>query len=79
MYYTYIAKEEKKKRYYVGHTCNLESQLRKYNEQKSGVKAHPSVYIVHYEAFSTETEATKREREIKRLKSRITEQFSVES
>ena len=78
MFYTYVAKQEKKKRYYIGHTCNLEMQLKKYNDtDKISCRQKPAVYIVHYEAFSSENEAQKREREIKNSKAKFCEALSL--
>jgi putative endonuclease len=78
MFYTYVAKQEKKKLYYIGHTSNLEMQLKKYNDPESVSLRHkPAVYIVHYEAFSSENEAQKREKEIKNSKTKFCEALSL--
>ncbi|MFH1283675.1 MAG: GIY-YIG nuclease family protein [bacterium] len=77
MYYTYVAKEERKKKYYIGHTNNLEDQLRKYNAPKKvGAKLNPAVFIMHYESYPTEFEAVKREKEFKKFKGNIEAQFT---
>jgi putative endonuclease len=71
MWYIYIIYSNKIDRYYVGYTDNLEWRLERHNSgwgkyTKRGIPWK----LVYTESFNSKSEAIKREREIKRKKSR---------
>ena len=57
--------------YYVGHTMNLTRRIEEHNrgEEKSTRSGCPW-RLVHYDVYSTRSEAVRREREIKARKKR---------
>ena len=70
-YFVYILFSEKADRYYVGETDDIGKRL---NSHLSGVSSYTSQsddwICVYREEFKTRTEAIRREKEIKRKKSR---------
>jgi len=71
MYYVYILKSLKDNSYYIGQTSNLENRVEQHNRGKSSYTKRKSPWkLVHYEKFHSRKEAMKRERDIKRKKSR---------
>ncbi len=71
MWYVYIIYSKKIDRYYVGYTDDLEWRIERHNSgwgkyTKRGIPWR----LVYKESFETKSEAIKREREIKRKKSR---------
>ena len=72
MYCVYILKSLKSKRYYIGHTGNLQRRLTEHNSGKTkSTKGYVPWIIVHTEIYKTKSEAYKREKEIKSYKSGI--------
>jgi putative endonuclease len=70
-YWVYILQSEKDGGYYIGHTADLEERLKRHNERRSRYSRNKGPWkLIYQEGFSTRTEAIKREREIKRMKSR---------
>jgi putative endonuclease len=72
-YYVYILESEVSKHFYIGYTLDLQKRLQKHNKSsnyKWSGKFRPWK-VVYFEKFHTKAEAIKREREIKRKKSRI--------
>jgi len=72
MFYTYILKSQKTKRYYIGQTENLNNRLKRHNtglvkSTKHGVPWEMTLY----ETFNTKSEACCRESEIKGYKGGI--------
>ena len=70
-WFTYILYSATLNRYYVGSTDNLEWRLERHNlgwgrYTKKGIPWK----MVYYETYQTKTEALKREKEIKKKKSR---------
>ena len=70
-WYTYIIYSFKTDKYYIGSTENLNWRVERHNMgwgkyTKRGIPWE----IVYYESFDNKTEAIKREREIKKKKSR---------
>ncbi len=79
MYYTYILKSEKKDRFYIGSTGNINNRLKKHNSGSvKSTKAYRPWKIVYLEEYETNTEARRRENEIKswKNKKRIKKAFS---
>jgi len=71
MYNVYILRSKKDGRYYVGHTDNLERRMMEHENGKSPYTRNRGPWIlVKVEEYRTRSEAMKREREIKRRKSR---------
>ncbi|NOZ74373.1 MAG: GIY-YIG nuclease family protein [FCB group bacterium] len=71
MYYTYILYSEKKDQYYIGYTSDMVQRLIHHNlghtrSTKSGIPWQ----VVYTEIFMEKSLAIRREREIKRWKSR---------
>ena len=72
MYYTYILYSESFNRYYVGHCEDMEPRLLRHNLKKvPSTKAYVPWKLMYTESYSTRSEASSREREIKGKKSRI--------
>ncbi|MCC6370692.1 MAG: GIY-YIG nuclease family protein [Bacteroidia bacterium] len=72
MYHLYIIYSVKLNRYYIGHTENLEKRLFEHNNGISTYTSKASDWELKYkEAFVTREESHKREREIKKKKSRV--------
>jgi len=70
-YTVYILKSESSGRFYTGYTENLEQRLIKHRAGSTKTTRNRGPWKVAYtELFETKEEATKRERELKRLKSR---------
>jgi putative endonuclease len=70
-YYVYILHSEKDGSYYIGHTADLDERIQRHNLGKSSyTKAKVPWKLVYREVFTTRSEATKREKEIKHMKSR---------
>ena len=73
MYYVYILYSKRRDRYYTGFTANdLEWRLQRHNlgwtrSTKSGIPWK----LMYYETYKTKSEALKREKQIKRQKSRV--------
>ena len=72
MWYVYILFSETKDKYYVGYTGDsLEERIRKHNSNHKGFTGKTGDWIIKYkEEFSNLENATKREMEIKKWKSR---------
>ncbi len=70
-FYTYIIQSKQNGRYYIGFSVDLEKRVEKHN---AGGTASTRPYrpweLVYFEEFETKTEALKREKEIKKKKSR---------
>ncbi len=71
MYYVYILYSKVRNRYYVGYSSDVSKRLERHNSgstrsTKSGIPWE----LVYYEEYKNKTEALKREREIKKKKSR---------
>jgi putative endonuclease len=71
MYFVYILYSEKLNRFYIGSTENLRQRLEQHNNGLSKFTSKASDWRqVYFETFTTRTLAQKRERDIKRKKSR---------
>jgi len=70
-YYVYVLRSEKDGSFYIGHTADLEERIKRHNDGKSSyTKAKAPWKLIYQEVFPARSEAMKREREIKRMKSR---------
>ena len=71
-FYTYILYSTTKGRYYIGQTNNIEKRLLRHNNKEVRSTKHGLPWtLVYHEIFQTRSEAIKRERYLKSLKSRI--------
>jgi len=69
MYYVYILKSLKTKKYYIGQTNNIERRLIEHNSSKSKYTSSGVPWeLVYNEECSTRSEAFRREQQIKRYK-----------
>ncbi len=67
MYFTYIIFSNSKKRYYVGHTSNINKRLERHNSQLVQSTKYGSPWkLIHKEAFKTRLEAVSKEKQIKK-------------
>jgi len=70
-YFVYILYSNKADRYYVGETEDVETRI---ESHLKGISKYTSIaddwVLVYKESFDTRTEAIRRERSIKRMKSR---------
>lgn len=70
-FFTYILKSKIKEKYYIGETDNLERRLILHNEGNSlSTKAYIPWELVYHEEFNTKSEALKREKHLKKMKSK---------
>ena len=69
----YILYSPTKSRYYIGYTTeSLDERLRKHNSNHKGFTGQVHDWeIVYFEAFDTGQDASSREREVKKWKSRV--------
>ena len=71
MYYVYIIQSEKDQSYYIGQTRDIDERLLRHNSgREQYTKVHLPWKLVYSEHFQTRLEAIRREREIKKKKSR---------
>jgi len=71
MFYTYILFSIKKNKYYIGSTSNLEERIKKHNSNHKGFTGGVGDWqVVYYENYKSKSEATQREMQIKKWKSR---------
>lgn len=75
MFKVYILKclnSTSKKRYYIGHTNNLEKRVRLHNEGSTpSTRFNGPWRVIYSESFQTRSEAMRREKEIKGYKGGI--------
>ena len=71
MYYFYILYSKSIDKYYIGHTGDLSERLRKHNANHKGFTGQADDWeIVYTETFQSKESAYKRERQVKKWKSR---------
>jgi len=72
MFYVYIIYSQKIDRFYVGYTTNIEIRIHQYhNLGRSNYTSKGIPWeLKHFEAFESEIEAMRREKQIKKLKSK---------
>ncbi len=69
-FYTYILWSRKTGRFYVGHTEDLQRRLFEHNNNRTdSIKNRGPWELVYSEEFATRSEASRRERQMKRMKS----------
>jgi putative endonuclease len=69
-YFAYIVRSDSSGRFYVGHTENPTKRVMEHNNNRTvSIKNRGPWKLVYSEEFATRREATRREREIKRMKS----------
>lgn len=69
MFYVYILKSEKDRRYYIGCTGNIVVRVTWHNDGKNKSTVHRRpLKLVYYESYASKKEALKRERQIKSYK-----------
>jgi putative endonuclease len=70
-YYVYILRSDKDGSFYIGHAADLDERIQRHNLGKSSyTKVRMPWKLIYHEVFTTRSEAMKREKEIKRMKSR---------
>jgi putative endonuclease len=70
-YFVYILQSEWDGSYYIGYTNNLEERINRHNRGRSQyTKTKIPWKLIYHEVFNSKSEAMRREREIKRMKSR---------
>ena len=70
-FYTYILRSAATGRFYTGHTENLSKRVAEHNNNRTfSIKNRGPWQLVYSEQFATRADAARREREIKRMKSR---------
>jgi len=70
MFYVYVLKSQKDHDLYIGSTNSLERRLKEHNEGKVfSTKSRIPLEIIYYEAYKAESDARKREHNLK-LRSR---------
>ncbi len=71
-FHVYILKSSSTGRYYVGHSSHLEQRLADHNRgHTASIRGQGPWKTVYTEEFATKTEAARRERQIKAMKSRV--------
>ena len=71
-YFTYILQSEKSGKFYTGATKELNLRILRHNKGSTpSTKSGRPWKLVYIEQFSSKIEALKREREIKKMKSRL--------
>lgn len=80
-YFTYILFSKSKNKYYIGHTGDeLQERVRKHNSNHKGFTGGVGDWSLAYkEEFQSKSEAYKRERKIKSLKSKVMIEKLIES
>ena len=72
MYYVYILKSDLDGSYYIGYTSDLERRLQFHNSGRGRYTRKKMPWKrVYYESFADKSEAIKRERYLKSMKSRV--------
>ncbi|MBP9771823.1 MAG: GIY-YIG nuclease family protein [Candidatus Pacebacteria bacterium] len=72
MFFVYILQSEQTRRYYIGHTGDVQKRLTRHNKGRVHSTKHGSPWkVVRIEKVTSKNEAIRREREIKSYKSGI--------
>ena len=80
MYYTYIIQSQKNGRFYIGSCHDIDIRIERHNAGATpSTKSGRPWKLVYSESYETNSEALKREREIKSKKSRKYIEFLVSS
>ena len=79
MYYTYIIQSQKNGKYYTGSCGDIAERIKRHNAGATpSTKSARPWKLVYSEVFKTNSEALKREREIKAKKSRKYIEFLIQ-
>jgi putative endonuclease len=86
MYYIYILKSKKDGKLYIGFTTQLNRRLQQHkNGESLSTKYHRPFEIIYYEAYSSEKDARRREKNLKlfsksyySLKRRLPDSLQIE-
>ena len=66
MFYVYILESKKDNSLYIGSTNNMQRRLKEHNNGEGGyTKKHMPYELVYFEAYKTESDARKREHNLK--------------
>ena len=80
MYYTYIIQSQKNGRFYIGSCHDIDVRIERHNAGATpSTKPGRPWKLVYSESYETNSEALKREREIKSKKSRKYIEFLIQS
>ena len=78
MYYTYIIQSQKNSRFYIGSCHDIDIRIERHNAGATpSTKSGRPWKLVYSESYETNSEALKREREIKSKKSRKYIEFLI--
>jgi putative endonuclease len=70
-FYFYVLQSETSGRFYTGHTENLSKRIFEHNNQRTPSTKNRGPWVLfHSEEYPTRSDAARREREVKRMKSR---------
>ncbi len=77
MFYTYVLRSKKDKKYYIGQTANLKLRIERHNlGREKSTKYRVPFELVYYKVFDTRSEAMEYEKYLKtRKKSRVIEKL----
>jgi len=71
-YTVYILHSLSRNKFYIGYTANLSERIIRHNQKSKGFTGDSNDWnLVYYELFENQSEAIKREKQIKSWKSRI--------
>jgi len=71
-YTVYILHSLSRNKFYIGYTANLSERIIRHNQKSKGFTGASNDWnLVYYELFENQSEAIKREKQIKSWKSRI--------
>ena len=80
MYYTYIIQSQKNGRFYIGSCHDIDIRIRRHNAGATpSTKPGRPWKVVYSESYESNSEALKREKEIKSKKSRKYIEYLIES
>lgn len=66
MYYVYLLRSQRNKKFYIGSTANLKQRFYQHNNsQNTSTKSGTPWELIYYEAFLTKAFALERERKLK--------------
>jgi putative endonuclease len=70
-FHAYLLQSETTGRFYIGHTENLTKRIFEHNSNRTlSIRNRGPWKLVHAEEYATRAEAARRERQIKKMKSR---------
>jgi putative endonuclease len=79
-YSVYILSSPTKDKFYVGYTANLKERIIRHNQKSKGFTGSTNDWVlVYHEDFETQSEAIKREKQIKSWKSKSKIQALIEN